>query len=167
MILKQLTDFLNTHSVKYVVIHHSPAFTAREVAVSAHLPKKEVAKTVIARIDEKPHMLVLPASQMVDFAQLRHVTNADSAVLATEREFNTLFPECEIGAMPPFGNLFNMPVIVADSLREDEEIAFNGGTHRELLKMSYKDFERLVEPRILKFTVERKVRADIYERGIS
>lgn len=167
MILKRLTDYLDEKKIKYVVIHHSPAFTAREVAVSAHIPKKEVAKTVIVKLNEKPIMVVLPASQMVDFAQLRHTLGADSAVLATEHEFNSLFPDCEIGAMPPFGNLFSMDVIVAESLKEDEEIAFNGGTHRELVKMSYKDFELLVNPKVYKFTVERKVRADIYERGIS
>ncbi len=106
MILKRLTDYLDENKIKYVVIHHSPAFTAREVAVSAHIPKQEVAKTVIVKLNEKPIMAVLPASQMVDFAQLRRMLGADSAVLATEREFNSLFPNCEIGAMPPFGNLF-------------------------------------------------------------
>jgi Ala-tRNA(Pro) deacylase len=167
MILKRLTDYLDQNKIKYVVIHHSPAFTAREVAVSAHIPKKEVAKTVVANIDGQAVMVVLPASQMVDFAQLRQAFGAESAVLATEREFNTLFPDCEIGAMPPFGNLFNLPVIVAESLKDDDEIAFNGGTHRELVKMSYKDFERLVEPKVSKFTVERRVRADLFEQGIS
>jgi Ala-tRNA(Pro) deacylase len=167
MILKRLTDFLDEHRIKYVVIHHSLAFTAREIAVSAHIPRKEVAKTVIVKVDGKPMMCVLPASQMVDFAELRRVLGVNSAVLATEREFNSLFPDCEIGAMPPFGNLFNMDVTVAESLAEDEEIAFNGGTHRELVRMAYKDFEQLAKPRRLKFTIERRVRADMYERGIS
>jgi Ala-tRNA(Pro) deacylase len=98
---------------------------------------------------------------------LRHGVGANAAVLATEQEFNRLFPECEIGAMPPFGNLFDMEVLVADTLAEDNEIAFNGGTHRELIKMSFIDFARLVKPKVFKFAVERKVRADIYERGIS
>jgi Ala-tRNA(Pro) deacylase len=167
MILKRLTEFLDKNTIKYVIIHHSPAFTAREVAVSAHIPKKEVAKTVVVKVDGKPLMVVLPASQMVDFTQLRHGLNAQATVLATEQEFNTLFPECEIGAMPPFGNLFNMDIVVADSLTEDEEIAFNGGTHRELIRMAYNDFERLVHPKVMKFTVERRIRADIFERGIS
>lgn len=167
MVLKRLMDYLDQNGVKYVVIHHSQAFTAREVAVSAHIPGKEVAKTVIVKVDGKPTMVVLPASQMIDMSMLRKALGASSVVLATESEFNNLFPECEVGAMPPFGNLFNMDVIVADTLQADEQIAFNGGTHRELVRMAYKDFERLVKPRILKFTVERKVRADLYDEGIS
>lgn len=167
MLLKRLTDFLDSNKIKYVIIHHSPAFTAREVAVSAHIPKKEVAKTVVLKVDGKPMMVVLPASHMVDFSLLRHGLNAQSVVLATEQEFSSLFPDCEIGAMPPFGNLFNINVLVADALTEDEEIAFNGGTHRELIRMTYKDFERLVQPTVLRCTAERRVRADIFERGIS
>ncbi|HXG37702.1 MAG TPA: YbaK/EbsC family protein [Bacteroidota bacterium] len=167
MVLKRLMDYLDQNGVKYVVIHHSQAFTAREVAVSAHIPGKEVAKTVIVKVDGKPTMVVLPASQMIDMSMLRKALGASSVVLATESEFNNLFPECEVGAMPPFGNLFNMDVIVADTLQADEQIAFNGGTHRELVRMAYKDFEQLVKPRILKFTVERKVRADLYDEGIS
>jgi Ala-tRNA(Pro) deacylase len=167
MILKTLTDYLDGHGVKYVVIHHSPAYTAREIAVSAHIARKEVAKTVIVKIDGKPTIAVLPASEMVDFELLRKATGARSAVLAPEQEFNALFPGCEIGAMPPFGNLFGMNVIAAESLAQDEEIAFNGGTHRELVRMRFSDFQRLVQPTILKFTVERRVRADLFERGIS
>lgn len=167
MILKRLMDFLDQNGVRYVVIHHSQAFTAREVAVSAHIPGKEVAKTVIVKANGKPMMAVLPASQMIDLGQLRQALGADSVILATESEFNALFPDCEIGAMPPFGNLFNMDVVVADSLTQDEQIAFNGGTHRELVRMAYSDFERLVKPKVLKFTVERKIRADLYDQGIS
>lgn len=167
MILKRLMEYLDQNGIKYVVIHHSQAFTAREVAVSAHIPGKEVAKTVIVKVDGRPMMAVLPASQMIDLSQLRRALGAGSVVLASESEFNTLFPDCEVGAMPPFGNLFNMDVVVADSLREDEQIAFNGGTHRELVRMAYADFERLVQPKVLKFTVERKIRADLYDQGIS
>ena len=167
MILKRLTDFLDSKNIKYVVIHHSPAFTAREVAVSAHIPRSEVAKTVVVKTDGTPAMVVLPATQMVDFGDLKNALGVNSVVLATEAEFNILFPDCEIGAMPPFGNLFGIDVIAAHSLREDQDIAFNGGTHREVVKMAYKDFELLVNPRILKFTAERRVRADIYEQGIS
>lgn len=167
MVLKRLMDYLDQNNVKYVVIHHSPAYTAREVAVSAHIPGKEVAKTVVVKADGKPMMAVLPASQMIDLGALRTALGVGSVALATESEFNVLFPECEVGAMPPFGNLFNMDVVVSDTLMQDEQIAFNGGTHRELVRMAYSDFERLVKPKVLKFTVERKIRADLYDQGIS
>jgi Ala-tRNA(Pro) deacylase len=167
MILQRLTAHLDQNNIKYIVIYHSPAFTAREIALSAHIPKKEFAKTVIAKVDGETMMIVLPATQMVDFVKLRLALGADAAMLATEREFNSLFPGCDIGAMPPFGNLFDIPVIVAESLREDEEIAFNGGTHKELVKMSYKDFERLVKPKVAQFAVDRKARVDLYEHGIT
>ncbi|MDL1891904.1 YbaK/EbsC family protein [Sphingobacteriales bacterium CHB3] len=167
MTLTRLTNYLDENGIKYIVIHHSPAFTAREVAVTAHIPRNEVAKTVIVKVDGKTMMAVLPASEMVDFAMLRTALGANAVVLATEREFNTLFADCEIGAMPPFGNLFGIDVVVADSLRNNQEIAFNGGNHRELLKMSYADFEKLVKPLVRKFTMERRVRCDLFERGIS
>ncbi len=167
MILKQLAEFLDKNNVKFVVMHHSQAFTAREVAASAHIPGKEIAKTVIVRLDEKPAMVVLPASQMIDLHMLRDAIAVKKVEMAGEAEFNKLFPECEVGAMPPFGNLFGMDVVVADTLTQDEEIAFNAGSHRELVKMAYKDFASLVNPRVLKFTVERKVHPDIYESGIS
>jgi len=167
MILKRLVEFLDGNKIKYVVVHHSQAFTAREVAVSAHIPGKEIAKTVVVKVDGKPAMAVLPASQMIDLRMLKEALNAGKIELAGEGELNTLFPECEVGAMPPFGNLFGMDVLVADTLALDEEIAFNAGSHRELVKMSYKDFERLITPKLLKFSVDRRVRADLYEGGTS
>ncbi|MEK9135628.1 MAG: YbaK/EbsC family protein [Bacteroidota bacterium] len=167
MVLKRLVEFLDDNKIKYVVIHHSQAFTAREVAASAHIPGKDIAKTVIVKTDGKPTMAVLPASQMIDLRLLKEATGASKVELAGEAEFNTLFPECEVGAMPPFGSLFGMEVVVADTLTQDEEIAFNAGSHRELVKMSYKDFEHLVKPKVLKFSIERRVRPDIYAGGIS
>jgi len=139
MILKQLVDFLDSNKAKYIVISHSPAFTAQDVAQSAHIPGKEVAKTVIVWMDGTMAMSVLPASQMVDFNLLKEVTGAKNVELATESEFKDRFPDCEVGAMPPFGNLFNMRVFAASSLAEDKEIAFNAGSHREVLKMAYAD----------------------------
>jgi len=160
MILKQLVDFLDSNKAKYIVISHSPAFTAQDVAQSAHIPGKEVAKTVIVWMDGTMAMSVLPASQMVDFNLLKEVTGAKNVELATESEFKDRFPDCEVGAMPPFGNLFNMRVFAARSLAEDKEIAFNAGSHREVLKMAYADFERLVKPRIGAFTFKRKTQGD-------
>jgi len=153
--LKKLTDHLDTHGVKYLVLKHSPAFTAQEIAASAHLPGKELAKTVMVKVDGKMAMAVLPASSMVDFTMLRDGIGARAVELATEAEFKGLFPECEVGAMPPFGNLYNMNVYVDSRLKEDSEIAFNAGTHKELVRLPYPDFERLVSPTILDFGSHR------------
>ena len=156
MILKRLRDCLDNHNVKYTVISHSPAFTAQEIAATAHISGKEVAKTIIVDADDKKIMVVLPASHMIDFRLLREQLGVKNVVLATEAEFTGLFPECEVGAMPPFGTLFGLEVVASKSLLEDEEIAFNAGTHRELIQMTYGDFERLVNPRNLEFTVKKR-----------
>lgn len=152
MPIKKLKEFLDSHEVEYVTISHSKAFTAQKIAASAHIPGKELAKTVMVIIDGKMAMAVLPASYKVDFDLLKKVTRAHKVELSTEEEFRDIFPQCDIGAMPPFGNLYGMDVFVAQSLAEDEEIAFNAGFHTELVRMSYKDFERLVKPKVLKFS---------------
>ena len=149
MPVKQLEVFLDLHHVKYVTIRHSPAYTAQEVAASAHIPGKELAKTVMAKLDGRLAMAVLPASSQVNFERLKHTAGVSQAELAREREFRDLFPDCNVGAMPPFGNLYGVEVFVAESLTEDEEIAFNAGTHTELMRLAYKDFGRLVQPRII------------------
>lgn len=156
MILKTLREFLDSHNVKYVVIMHSVAFRSQEIAALAHIPGRELAKTVMVKIDGAMAMAVLPASSMVDFRMLREAIGASKVELATETDFKGLFPECELGAMPPFGNLYNMPVFAASSLAEDEEIAFNAGSHRELVRMKYGDFERLVRPQVKKFSLRKK-----------
>lgn len=156
MPVKRLKEFLDSHNMKYVTISHSRAFTAQETATSAHIPGKELAKTVMVKADGKMAMAVLPASYKVDFDLLKKATGSGKIEIADEEEFKGLFPGCEVGAMPPFGNLYGMDVFVAKSLAEDEEIAFNAGSHRELVRMAYKDFERLVKPRVMKFSVEIK-----------
>ena len=154
MPVKKLKDFLNSHKVKYVTIKHSTAYTTQEIAASAHIPGKEMAKTVIINVDGKMAMAVLPASFKIDFNLLKKSIGADSIQLASEQEFEYLFPKCDVGAMPPFGNLYDMDVFVAESLTEDEEIAFNSGSHSEIMKVAYKDFERLVKPKIVKFSLK-------------
>jgi Ala-tRNA(Pro) deacylase len=149
---KKLREFLDSHGVKYVSISHSPAYSAQAIAASAHVPGKQLAKTVIVRIDDKFAMAVLPASYRVDMDHLKSAIGASNVELATEPELEKLFPDCEKGAMPPFGNLYDMDVFVAEPLREDDEIAFSAGTHRELVRMSYKDFENLVKPTIVALT---------------
>lgn len=143
---------MDKNKVKYVTISHSEAFTAQQVAASAHIPGQELAKTVMVKVDGKMAMAVLPASYQVDFSLLKETTGTDKVELASEEEFKGFFPGCDVGAMPPFGNLYDMDVYVAESLTEDEEIAFNAGSHTELIRMSYDDFERLVRPKVLRFS---------------
>lgn len=152
MPVKKLKEYLDKEHIRYVTIIHSPAYTAQEVAASAHIPGREMAKTVMVKIDDQMAMLVLPANRKVILQDVRELLGVDRAKLATEAEFKGLFPDCEIGAMPPFGNLYGMEVYVAPSLAEDEEIVFNAGSHTELMKMSFADFARLVGPQILAFT---------------
>ena len=122
------------------------AYTAQEIAWITHTPGKELAKTVMVKIDDVLAMAVLPASFHVDLARLKAIAGASSAAVATEREFRSQFPDCETGAMPPFGNLYGMTVYADQSLAADKEIAFNAGTHRELIRISYADFTRLASP---------------------
>ena len=148
MPVKKLREFLDSQQVKYVAINHSPAYTAQEIAASAHIRGKELAKTVMVTLDGKLAMAVLPASRKVGFDMLREAAGAENAQLASEQAFRDMFPGCEVGAMPPFGNLYGMDVYVSKLLAEDEEIAFNAGSHIELIRLSYKDFERLVKPKV-------------------
>jgi Ala-tRNA(Pro) deacylase len=148
MPVKKLKEFLDSQQVKYVSINHSPAYTAQEIAASAHVHGKELAKTVMVTIDGRLAMAVLPASRKVSFDLLREAAGAENVQLAAERAFGDLFPGCEVGAMPPFGNLYDMEVYVSKLLSEDEEIAFNAGSHTELIRLMFKDFLRLVEPKV-------------------
>lgn len=148
----KLKEFLDSENIKYVSIVHSRAYTAQETAESAHIPGRELAKTVMVKLDGELAMAVLPASDRVDFDLLRGAAAAGEAELAEEKEFNGMFPESEAGAMPPFGNLYGMEVYVEESLSEDREIAFNAGSHSELIKLSYNDFERLVKPKIVRIS---------------
>lgn len=152
MPLKKLEEFLDSNNIKYVTMSHSPAYTAQEVAASAHIPGKQLVKTVMVKVNGEIAMAVLPASHKVDFDLLKEAIGASKVELASEQEFTDKFSECEVGAMPPFGNLYGMEVFVTESLAEEGEIAFNSGSHTELIRMSYKDFEVLVKPRTVKFS---------------
>jgi Ala-tRNA(Pro) deacylase len=143
---------LDSQHIKYSTIEHSPAYTAQEVAASSHTPGKELAKSVIVKIDSQVIMAVLPASRRINFDRLKQVSGAKTVELATEREFADLFPDCQLGAMPPFGNLYDVPVLVDESLTDDEEIVFNACNHHELIRLAFEDFTELVKPRILAFT---------------
>jgi Ala-tRNA(Pro) deacylase len=144
-----LREFLTRNGVAHQVIQHPQAFTATSVAGAAHIPGKEMAKTVVVNLDGHFALAVVPANRKVDLERLRQAAGALSAELADEREFIADFPECEPGAMPPFGNLYGMDVYVEPHLAADPEIAFNAGTHTELIRMAYKDFERLTHPKLV------------------
>lgn len=152
MTTAKLRNLLDQEHIRYITIQHSPAYTAQEIAASAHIPGKELAKTVIAKINEKLTMLVLPASSKVHLKHLSELLGTKNVELVPESEFENAFPECELGAMPPFGNLYDMDTYVDKSLEEDEEIAFNAGNHSELIKLAYKDYVRLVKPEVISFT---------------
>jgi Ala-tRNA(Pro) deacylase len=153
MPLKQLKDLLDNQHVKYTLISHSPSFTAQEIAAAAHISGKQLAKIVVIKIGKQLAMVVLPAADHVNFNSLKKITGSTDVDLASEMDFKGKFPGCEVGAMPPFGSLFeNMPVFVSNHLSHLALIAFNAGTHSELIQMAYQDFERLAKPKVIDAT---------------
>ncbi len=154
MPVEKLREFLDSHHIKYITIDHSPVYTAREVAASTLVPRREFAKAVMVKIDGKIAMAVVPASRHVDLERLAAAAGAERADLATEQEFQQLFPGCEVGAMPPFGNLYDMDTYADEMIREDDDITFNAGTHTQVVRLAYDDFEKLVQPRIASFSVK-------------
>ena len=152
MPVRKLKEFLDAEKIKYVNVIHSPAYTAQEVAESAHITGKQMAKTVIVELDGKMAMVVLPADRKIVLQDLREVTGSDQVKFASEETFRQRFPDCETGAMPPFGNLYGMEVYMAEGLRDNDQIAFNAGSHTEVMKVPFADFERLVRPKVLSFT---------------
>jgi Ala-tRNA(Pro) deacylase len=143
--------YLDQQGIKFVSILHSAAYTAPEIAASAHVKGRDFAKTVIVMIEDEMAMVVLPASRRVLLSDLRDMLETSHVRLASEAEFKDRFPDCELGAMPPLGHLYGMKTFVSGHLAEEKEIAFNAGTHTEVIKMSYDDFERLVQPTVLDF----------------
>ena len=151
----KLKEFLDAQGVKYVTIRHSVAYTAQEVAASAHVRGKEMAKTVVVKLDGALAMAVVPAAQKVDVRRLKDAAGAKVAEIAAEEDFRSTFPECDLGAMPPFGNLYGVPVYLDSRLAEDVEISFNACSHTELMRLSYRDYERLVKPKVVPLTFAR------------
>lgn len=143
---ERLEAYLHEQQVSFQVQQHPIAFTAQDVAASEHLPGRLVAKTVLVFADARMVMLVLPASYRVDLANVGKLLGTSEVRLADEVELGLAFPDCEVGAMPPFGNLYHLPVYVDASLAEDENIVFTVGTHTETMRLAYADFERLVRP---------------------
>jgi Ala-tRNA(Pro) deacylase len=149
MSTKKLHAFLDENHIKYLKIGHSPAYTAQEIAAAVHIPGNELAKTVMVKLDDEITMVVLPADHRINFDKLKSGTGVSEAALAAESEFGNLFPDCTLGAMPPFGNLYGIDVLVDSSLAESDKITFNACTHTELIQLSYSDFESLVGPKVM------------------
>jgi len=147
----KLRKFLDEHKVRYESIAHSPTYTSQKTAASAHVPGRELAKTVVIRVDGKLALAVLSAPRQIDFAQLKAGLGGAKVELASEQDFRDRFPDCEVGAMPPFGNLYDLPVFADERLAADEQIAFNACTHTELIRLPYEDFRRLVQPQVFGF----------------
>jgi Ala-tRNA(Pro) deacylase len=151
MPIQKLKEFLDTHNLKYVSFPTRSRLRPRESRRSLTYRAKSWHKTVIVKIDGELAMVLLPASLHIDLSQLRSAASANNVALASEEEFKERFPDCETGAMPPFGNLYDMPVFADESLARDKEIAFNAGSHRELVRLAWEDFVRLVEPKVVRF----------------
>jgi Ala-tRNA(Pro) deacylase len=151
-VLKRLKDYLEKNQVSFEVGYHQRLYTAQEIAAAEHVPGKELAKVVMVKADGKMVMLVLPASFRVDMGKLKEILKSKKLEKAKEEEFQDLFADCEVGAMPPFGNLYNLDVWVDQVLTEDEDIVFNAGSHVETLKIKYRDYARLVNPKVSQFS---------------
>ena len=149
----RLIEFLNQSKVRYEVLHHPEAFTAQELAAVEHVKGKNHAKVVMVKADSEKLMAVLPADHRVDLEKFKEITGK-LAALATEAEFKTLFPDCAVGTMPPFGDLYNVPTYVDKSLTGDEFIVFEAGTHQDAIKMGYGDYTRLAKPTVAEFAVK-------------
>lgn len=145
----RLRSFLDSRHAEYSISAHPTAFTAREVAVAEHLPAREVAKSVVVFGDGDFYMIVLPANRLLDFREVRLAMGLSQVRLATEAELSTLFPDCELGAMPPLGSLYNLPVYLDSSLAAEDTIAFNAGTHKDVLHMRTADYRKLVRPLVV------------------
>ncbi len=155
MPLSILREFLDRNRIRYTVISHSVAYTAQGIAALTHTPGKELAKTVMVMVDGRLAMAVVPASLRVDLYRLKKYLGAGVVELAGEEEFRDRFADCETGSMPPFGNLYGMDVFADQTLTEDKEIAFNAGSHRELVRMRFADFRDLVKPAIIPLAAGR------------
>lgn len=143
---KKIKDFLAQNKVHYLSVTHPEAYATREISHLSNISEQAFAKSVLIHAGNKTLMVVLPASERIEFEVLKKILHENNVALVPEDAFLALFPDCEVGAMPPFGNLYNIQVYVDKTLSKNKEIAFNAGNHSELIKMNYQDFEKLVKP---------------------
>ncbi|MBI2862703.1 MAG: YbaK/EbsC family protein [Chloroflexi bacterium] len=148
---ERLEAYLRENGIPYQEQHHAVAYTAQEIAAREHIHGKMLAKVVMVLVDDKMVMLVLPAPYRVDLKKTSASLGGKDARLADEKEFSSIFPDCELGAMPPFGNLYGLQVYVDKTLAEDETIVFQAGSHTETMSIKYSDFDRLVKPKLGEF----------------
>ena len=158
-ILKKLKDLLDEARVEYEIHNHPLAYTAQEIASRQHFSGKEMAKVVIIEVDGRLLMGVIPGSRRINLNTAKTSLGAKAVRLASEAEFTSHFPDCEIGAMPPFGNLFGLPVVVDPALAKDEHIYFNAGNHVQTVRLKYNDFTELAKPQIARLVEEHKRKA--------
>jgi len=148
----QIKQYLEQQKVDYQLLSHRPTFTAQQMAAEEHVPGQNVAKPVIVRADGKYLMCVIPACYKVDLDELKQQLKAKELQLASEEELAKLFPECELGAEPPFGNIYGIKTIIDKSLTQDKYLVFQAGSHEQALRVIYQDYEKLVQPQVLKFS---------------
>ena len=148
----RVIEFLDKSGVSYEVSEHEPAFTAQQMAAVEHEPGKFVAKPVIVKADDKYVMCVLAAPHKIDMKALKKQLGAKSVKLVEEKEIGKLFPDCALGAEPPFGNLYDLPIIMDKALENDDHITFQGGSHEKAIRMSMDDYRKLVSPKVLEFS---------------
>jgi len=151
---ERLRSFLEANHAEFTLTAHPQAFTARDVAQAEHLPAKEVAKTVVVFGDGEYYMVVIPANKLVDFQEMRPALALSQVRMATEDELGKLFPDCELGAMPPLGAMYGLTVFLDSSLAGEPVIAFNAGTHREVIHMRTAEYRRLAQPIIVSLVRE-------------
>ncbi len=150
-ITQKVKNYLDEKHIGYQILQHSLAYTAMEIAGAQHIPGKQLIKSVIVKADGKFIMCVLSSNHLINFNKLKKSTQTAEAYLATEEELEALFPACEVGAEPPFGDLFGLDVIVDRAVSENEEIVFNAGTHTSTVRIRYKDFVRLTKSKEANF----------------
>lgn len=148
---QRIRDYLDSHNINYNIIKYTLAFTAQEIAASVHISGHELAKTVLIKLDGRLAMTVLPASYKVNFGVLRDIVGSRNIELASEQDFKYRFPDCDLGSIPPFGNLWNMEVFISERLSLNDDIVFNAGSHTELIRMKYNDYEKIVAPKSMNY----------------
>ncbi|MDF1561587.1 MAG: YbaK/EbsC family protein [Deltaproteobacteria bacterium] len=152
-IVRKLRTYLDRYGIHYIILSHHERFTAPEIAQALHVPGHMMMKVVLVKADDRDILVALDANNHIDLSALREAVGAKMVSLATEEEICERFPDCEVGAMPPFGNLYGMPVVVDEKLTHDEEIVFEAGNHHEAILLAYADFDRLVHPQVASFGV--------------
>jgi Ala-tRNA(Pro) deacylase len=153
-IVERVEGVLKKNNIRYKTFKHQEAYTAQEIAAAMHVPGKDLAKVVMVKSKDRYIMAVVPASWRIDFNKLKDVLHEKDVRLATEEEFKSVFPDCEAGAEPPFGNLYNIDTYVDKSLAKDDHIFFNAGNHYETVVMDYNDYTNIVKPRVADFAVQ-------------